>query len=183
MTDQTYTATTVLAAARMLADQAAPPITCTRSDLFIRTTMPLTTYSDGTTAPAGTTVTMTFPVVGWAGDGTPLVAIAGGAKSTANYGRMQRADSFERWDLCVSTAVTRTIPTADPTDDVVEVIPGSSEQLTYTLPTGERMTGVVPLWGRRGDGSLVALVTAEVVPTVRSIMRDEDGEITGVVEQ
>lgn len=153
-----------------------------RTDIFIRVTQPIRTYK-GEPAPDGSTITMSYPVVGWTDDGTPLVITAPAARgSSSANGRMVLASSYSGYELYVSTPATRDVPTARPTD-VVEVIPGSSEELVYTLPDGSSHRGVIPLWGRRADGSLVALLTAETVPHVRTIERDDRGEIVGVVEQ
>jgi hypothetical protein len=151
-----------------------------RTDIFIRVTQTLKTYK-GEPAPDGSTITISYPVVGWTDDGTPLVITApASAGSTSTNGRMVLATNFPDYQLYVAS--TRNVPTANATD-VVEVIPGSSDELVYKLTDGSTHRGVIPLWGRRADGSLVALLTAETVPHVRSVERDEAGEIVGVVEQ
>ncbi len=153
-----------------------------RTDIYIRARIPVIADANGNPAPEGTTMIATYPVVAWTDDGDPLIALAATPGTTIKNGRMGKAATFPDYELCVLPPTSRDITTADPTD-VVEVIPGSAEKLRYTLPDGVIWEGSVPLWGRRADGSLVALLTAETVPHVRTVERDEHGEITGVVEK
>lgn len=158
-----------------------------RTDIYVRTTSPVRTI-DGEPAPEGTTTTLTHPVVAWDQDGTPLITTSPIVEgSWSQNGRLVLASSFPDYELFVAQPVLAVAAEPEPAvapdpHEVVEIVPGSGEELVYSLPDGSTHRGVIPLWGRRADGSVTALLTAETVPLVRTVVRDDQGEISGTVE-
>lgn len=120
-------------------------------------------------------LTHSWPVVAFEPrTGLPIVAVLG---ENGVFAVTERDYRLVRDDAVVVPA------SVDDPSGIVEVITGSDRELDYTLPDGSSYRGVVPLWGRRADGSVVALLTADVVPTRRVVERDPSGDITAVVEE
>lgn len=118
-----------------------------------------------------------WPVIAYESrTGSPVVAWTG------TNGRFVTFGNSHDYELVREDPPVVVPAEAEGSNGIAEVITGSDRELDYTLPDGSSYRGVVPLWGRRADGSVVALVTADVVPTRRIVERDPSGDIVATVE-